>query len=216
MAIAETTNAGPPPPPPSRASSSPAETRSRLIEAAIEVFLENGYAKTRVQDIAKRAGLTTGAMYAHFKNKAALLSEAIALHGDLALNELVDAMDGDRHGPAALTVGVRALAGESRPVDRLILEALAISARGEETEDLIGPALERMRELLRVRVDSAREAGVLDPSIDPEALVALFQRMVLGSIVAKAIDLPTEDPSASEHLIATILLSLTRSPLPDD
>jgi len=210
MAIAESTGASPPPPSSGRASS-PAETRSRLIEAAIEVFLENGYAKTRVQDIARRAGLTTGAMYAHFTNKAALLSEAIALHGDIALNEMVDAMDGERHGPAALTVGVRTLSGESRPVDRLMLEALAVSARGEEGDDLIGPALERMRDLLRARVDSAHAAGVLDPSISPDALVSLFQRMVLGSIVAKAIDLPTEDPDESEHLIATILLSLVRA-----
>jgi AcrR family transcriptional regulator len=207
MAIAASTTEGDHPAPTSR-TSSPAETRARLIEAAIEVFLENGYAKTRVQDIAKRAGLTTGAMYAHFKNKAALLSEAIALHGDVAMNELVDAMDGDAHGPAGLSVGVRALSGESRPVDRLMLEALAVSARGDENEDLIGPALERMRATLHARVESAHRAGALDPSISADALTSLFQRVVLGSIVAKAIGLPTEDPSESEHLIATILLSL--------
>jgi AcrR family transcriptional regulator len=194
--------------PPSGRATSPAETRARLLEAAIEVFLENGYARTRVQDIARRAGLTTGAMYAHFKNKAALLSEAISVHGDIALNELVDAMGGDQHGPAALAVGVRALSGEGRPVDRLLLEALAVSARGDENEDLIGPAIERMQVVLRARVDSAREAGVLDPSISPDALVSLFQRVVLGSIVAKAIGLPTEDPDESEHLVATMLLGL--------
>jgi AcrR family transcriptional regulator len=209
MAIAEPTRTDPPT---TARATTPAETRARLLEAAIDVFLENGYARTRVQDIARRAGLTTGAMYAHFKNKAALLSEAIAVHGDIALNELVDAMGSDQHGPAALTVGVRALSGEGRPVDRLLLEALAVTARGDENEDLIGPALQRMRELLRARVDSAREAGVLDPSISPEALVSLFQRAVLGSIVAKAIGLPSEDPAESEHLVATMLLGLVAKP----
>ena len=148
MAIAEPTRTDPPT---TARATTPAETRARLLEAAIDVFLENGYARTRVQDIARRAGLTTGAMYAHFKNKAALLSEAIAVHGDIALNELVDAMGSDQHCPAALTVGVRALSGEGRPVDRLLLEALAVTARGDENEDLIGPALQRMRELLRRR-----------------------------------------------------------------
>lgn len=208
MAIAESTKAADA----GTDRGTPADTRARLLEAATEVFLEHGYARTRVQDIARRAGLTTGAMYAHFANKAALLSEAITVQGDIALNEVVDALGSDQHGSAALAVGVRALSGEGRPVDRLLLEALAVVARGEETDDLVGPALERMRLLFRARIESARDAGVLDPSISTDALVALFQRAVLGSIVAKALGLPSGDPAESEHLIATILLALVAKP----
>lgn len=36
-------------------------TRERLVAAAIEVFREHGYERARVQDIARAAGLTTGA-----------------------------------------------------------------------------------------------------------------------------------------------------------
>src|SRR5438132_8164486 len=52
-------------------------TRTRLLEAAVEVFAEDGYEGARVQEIARRAGLTTGAIYAQFRNKAELLQEAI-------------------------------------------------------------------------------------------------------------------------------------------
>jgi AcrR family transcriptional regulator len=188
-------------------------TRDRLIEAAIEVFLENGYAKTRVQDIARRAGLTTGAMYSHFTNKAALLAEAIAQHGDIALNEVVDAMDVEAdHGLVAIMIGVRALSGESEPVDRLILEALAVSARDEE-EDLVSPALQRMRETMASRADSAHEVGILDERITSDALTAFLQRVVLGSIVGKAVGLPPADPDETEYLLTRMLLSL-RPPKP--
>src|SRR5438045_7394502 len=52
-------------------------TSDRLLEAAGEVFAEQGYDGVRVQDIARRAGLTTGAIYANFRNKAGLLLQAI-------------------------------------------------------------------------------------------------------------------------------------------
>ena len=59
--------------------SSPADsTRQRLLDAATEVFLENGYEGTRVAEIARRAGLTTGAIYGNFESKAELLTAALA------------------------------------------------------------------------------------------------------------------------------------------
>jgi AcrR family transcriptional regulator len=44
-------------------------TRDRLLAAAVEVFVEQGYEGARVQDIARAAGLTTGAIYANFRGK---------------------------------------------------------------------------------------------------------------------------------------------------
>ncbi len=52
-------------------------TRSRLVEAAIEVFAEKGYARTTVDDIAERAGSTRATFYLHFKAKSDVLSELI-------------------------------------------------------------------------------------------------------------------------------------------
>ena len=49
-------------------------TRERLVNAAVEVFLERGYGGTRVQDIARKAGFTSGALYVHFPSRSALLS----------------------------------------------------------------------------------------------------------------------------------------------
>ncbi|MEY2397839.1 MAG: hypothetical protein QOJ00_1013 [Actinomycetota bacterium] len=53
-------------------------TRARLLEAATNVFLEKGYEGTRVAEIARRAGLTTGAIYGNFESKADLLTAALA------------------------------------------------------------------------------------------------------------------------------------------
>ena len=52
-------------------------TRARLLELAAQVFAEEGYGAVSVRDLARRSSLTTGAIYAHFLNKAELLVEAI-------------------------------------------------------------------------------------------------------------------------------------------
>ena len=54
-----------------------AETRERLLRAAADVFAERGYDGTRVADIAAAAGVSNGALYAHFASKADLLVAAL-------------------------------------------------------------------------------------------------------------------------------------------
>ncbi len=56
-----------------------ARTRARLVEAAREVTRQKGFEQTTMEDIAQRAGMTTGAIYNNFKNREELfiaMSEA--------------------------------------------------------------------------------------------------------------------------------------------
>ena len=46
-----------------------ARTRAKLLEAARELIREKGYARTTLQDVAQRAGMTSGAIYGNFKNR---------------------------------------------------------------------------------------------------------------------------------------------------
>ena len=57
-----------------------AETRERILDAALHVFSEKGYSQTTFVDIAKEIGLSKGAVYWHFKTKTDLLA-AIIQHG---------------------------------------------------------------------------------------------------------------------------------------
>jgi TetR/AcrR family acrAB operon transcriptional repressor len=49
-------------------------TRTTILSAAIQVLLTRGLARTHIDDIARAAGLTRGAIYWHFANKAALFN----------------------------------------------------------------------------------------------------------------------------------------------
>lgn len=47
-------------------------TRTRLLDAALELTREKGFDQTTLQEIAQRAGVTTGAIYGNFANRDAL------------------------------------------------------------------------------------------------------------------------------------------------
>jgi TetR/AcrR family acrAB operon transcriptional repressor len=65
------------------------ETRNSLMVAALEQFCEKGIARTTLSDIATAAGVTRGAFYWHFKNKAQLF-EALWAQLRNPLDELAD------------------------------------------------------------------------------------------------------------------------------
>src|SRR5436305_15291656 len=58
-------------------SPAPAETRQRLIEAAGEIFAEQGRAAARVRDICDRAGTNIAAINYHFGDKTSLYLECL-------------------------------------------------------------------------------------------------------------------------------------------
>jgi AcrR family transcriptional regulator len=57
---------------PRRTKAEAEATREALLDAAEEVFYDNGVARTSLEQIARHAGMTRGAVYWHFKNKADL------------------------------------------------------------------------------------------------------------------------------------------------
>lgn len=50
-------------------------TRARLLEAAKEIFEEDGFLEARISDIAERAGLSHGSFYHYFDSKEAIFRE---------------------------------------------------------------------------------------------------------------------------------------------
>lgn len=50
-------------------SSYKAELKEKIIQAAIESFSQSGYDRTKMEDIAKRLGLSKGTLYLYFKSK---------------------------------------------------------------------------------------------------------------------------------------------------
>src|SRR3569623_1390295 len=54
-----------------------AERRNAIVEAAMEECIARGFAATRLDDIAKRAGVAKGTIYLHFKDKESMFEEQV-------------------------------------------------------------------------------------------------------------------------------------------
>jgi AcrR family transcriptional regulator len=74
-------------------------TRKKILEAALDVFYAKGVGHSSLEDIAEVAGVTRGAVYWHFKNKADIFNE---LHREIHLsfiNRLKDTQERDTQNP---------------------------------------------------------------------------------------------------------------------
>src|SRR5882724_8456154 len=67
----------PSPQPPSSRAERAADRREAIIDAALDEFIARGFAATRLDDVAKRAGVAKGTIYLHFKDKEALFQELV-------------------------------------------------------------------------------------------------------------------------------------------
>jgi AcrR family transcriptional regulator len=157
-----------------------AETRERLLRAAADMFAERGYDGTRVADIATAAGLSNGALYAHFASKAELLVGALRAHGRRLLAELF-ATDPSRSVTDLLLVAGRRLARRRDPRGYLIVEALVAARRDQDVarpmRHYMGERADWMAGLMRV----AQADGQLDPALSPDALAHFCLLLAMGS-----------------------------------
>ncbi|HUY86242.1 MAG TPA: TetR/AcrR family transcriptional regulator [Acidimicrobiales bacterium] len=64
-------------------------TRRSLLDAAVEVLVENGYSKFSVAAVADRAGMTTGALFYNFHNRSEFIAEMCKYLFDLLEKEFI-------------------------------------------------------------------------------------------------------------------------------
>src|SRR5262249_60618764 len=83
--------------------------REQLIDAALEVILERGYARISIEAIARAAGITRPVVYDHFPNLNRLLHAVIEREERISLEQLAQVVPddpGDQTPAELLTTGV--------------------------------------------------------------------------------------------------------------
>ncbi len=72
-----------------------AETRRRILAAAREVFLRDGFTAANLNEVSELAKVGKGTLYRHFDSKNELYVATLSEHGDRFHAELVEAIDPD-------------------------------------------------------------------------------------------------------------------------
>lgn len=69
------------------------EKKEKIIEAAYGIFMENGYFETNTADIAKKAGFSTGSVYAYFNDKKDILLTCLYRFGELLTKDICEKIE---------------------------------------------------------------------------------------------------------------------------
>ncbi len=174
-----------------RSKNLPAEERRAVtVEAVVALAAEQNPSDITTASIAKRMGLTQGALFRHFPNKDAILQAVMAWVADRLLARVDKALQGTPSPLAALEGMFMAHVDfviEHPGVPRLLFGELQ---RAEETgpKRMVQTLIHRYGERLRRLLEEGKTLGELDPHLDTEASAILFigtvQGLVMQSLLA--------------------------------
>jgi TetR/AcrR family transcriptional regulator len=146
-------------------------SRARLLDAALEEFSRRGFAGTRVQDIAARAGVNAQLISYYFGGKDGLYR---ALHESWLETEAGFA-DPELSLEELMTAYVRAVLEDPRRARLLLWAGLADDPRGDDTVSETQTASRDVGDFRR-----RQAAGEIAADLDP----AIFQIAIMGLILA--------------------------------
>lgn len=105
-------------------------TRTRLRDAAVACFVENGYLATAVTDITKTAGATRATFYLHYKTKAdvvnALMDELDVAYAELFAEFATVLADPSLDGFRTWLTGIIGIWGQTRDVSIAVSDAASV------------------------------------------------------------------------------------------
>ena len=196
------------------------ELTDRLLHAAAEVFAEKGYERAGVAEIARRAGVTTGAIYNRFGGKAELLLEAVDHHVPRSLDNVLNgASESVGRLPATKVLSTLGdhLLDDLDGGHGLFLEAMVAARRDPELAARLRERVADEGRRLGKLVDEGTSDGLLDPDLDQQAVVRLAHAIGFGMLLTRSMGLDLPDPDHWHVVIGRVLdgLALPSASMPD-
>lgn len=154
-------------------------TRDSLIKATIEIFRAQGYEGTRVKEVAKRCGLTTGAVYSNFGSKDELLAEAMWDASGRSLDEPLYEGIG---APDSASERLRMVVGNILQAKNrdLHVEAIVATRRSSHFAQVFLDQGKKRRGKLRALIQRGIDEGEFDKDLDLDTAAHLILSILSG------------------------------------
>ncbi|MDT0267417.1 TetR/AcrR family transcriptional regulator [Streptomyces sp. DSM 44915] len=189
-----------------------AEVRRRLLATAAQVFAERGYAESKLEDIARVAGFTKGAVYSNFRSKQELFGALLAERAEAERAAVTACVDESESVPeivdrAARLVSRRIVHDTER--GRLGLEFAARAMRDAEVGAVVGPMRRAQRAAAADAVRTVTERGGITPPIDAELAGVILHCLTNGLSMEHLVDPEGIDAGTAERALGAVLSWLT-------
>jgi len=187
------------------ATPGPDEIGETLLDAAAAVFARQGFDGTRISDIVRQAGLSTGAAYGRFPSREALLRQAVITRSVPHIRAAPPAPGrvGDLVARSAAHIEA-----ELDDTDALVLEAFVAARRHPPIAEALQEAQRRWRVDAQAMVDEALADGSLRAELDVDAVLYFVRVLRLGRLLMRASGLPAPDQEGWEALVHGVIASL--------
>lgn len=185
--------------------------RGLLLDAAESVFAERGYRVATVDDVAKAAGLTKGAVYSHFGSKEALFRAAVRRRFEQRLDAFAKIVDEDT--PLANRASLAALDFASSIDDGadwalLFLEAWAEMLRSPAFGNDLRAVNDEFRKALSGVIDGLLAQQGIELDISSEAIAEMMIVVSHGFGIEHRLHPEHADNRLFSQLSNTILVGL--------
>lgn len=163
------------------------QSTEQVLAAALKLFVTRGYGATSIDDIARVASLTKGAVYFYFKGKSALLLELLAQSTELYEGIFGRMQGSDSTAAAQLEMFVEWAAGVGARNNELLLLPILMSLEFYGQDEAVEKALNRLYdqyhdEMERV-VILGQERGEFDGSLAPREEAAVLVAFTDGMLL---------------------------------
>lgn len=156
-----------------------AQTRDDLVRAAADVFAESGFHSARLDDVAERAGYSTGAVYSNFRGKEdlflAVLERQVAVH----VRDLRAAVEPETDPDRRLTATAEQWIDELRSRPKAFLLFVELWAYAVRQPPFRRRFTARFRALRQATADLIAGTGV-DFKLPPEELAVIAVALTNG------------------------------------
>lgn len=161
------------------------ERRAVTVETVIELAAEQNPSVITTAAIAKRMGLTQGALFRHFPNKDAILKAVMEWVAERLLSRVDKAVEGVSSPLAALEAMFMAhvtFVSEHPGIPRLLFGELQ-RAEVSPAKRMAQTLIQRYGERLHRLIEEGKAQGELDAALDVEAAAALFIGTIQGLVM---------------------------------
>lgn len=183
----------------------PEGTRSRILDAALDVFSNKGYHEASVDEIVDRSSTSKGSVYFHFPNKQKLFLALVDKFADLLERRITEAIEGEAIGIARVNAALRACLetfGKYRPLAKILLvQAVGLGSIFESKRLEVH---QRFIDLIRQYLDEAIAEGDIAP-VDTE-VVATAWMGAINEVVIQWVYVGQPDPDRIMNTLRPMLL----------
>jgi len=173
---------------------------AEITQAALAAFAEKGYAATRVDEVAKRAGVSKGLLYLYFKTKEDLFKAVIRSFLSPRIDALIDNIEQSEMSAEDFLRGPFLAFATSLPKSPAKILVRLLIAEGPKHPDLIAwywdnvvsSALDALRTLIQRGVDNGEFCESALGEFPQLLVTPIFFSMIFTSIFQSHVDLDTD------------------------